>query len=45
MTNSNYMTDEHPCAMKWDGQTPKPKLCVTLQHYRWRLDDMTSQEV
>ncbi|KMT08947.1 hypothetical protein BVRB_6g136610 [Beta vulgaris subsp. vulgaris] len=45
MTNSNYLPGEHPRAMKWDAQTPKPKLCSTLQQHRWRLDDMTAQEV
>ncbi|KMS97628.1 hypothetical protein BVRB_5g125410 [Beta vulgaris subsp. vulgaris] len=45
MTNSNYLPGEHPRAMKWYAQTPTPKLLSTLQQHRWRLDDMTTQEV
>ncbi|XP_057248236.1 protein MAINTENANCE OF MERISTEMS-like [Beta vulgaris subsp. vulgaris] len=45
MTNSNYLPGEHPRAMKWDAQTPTPILLSTLQQHRWRLDDMTAQEV
>ncbi|KAL2895446.1 Protein MAIN-LIKE 2 [Bienertia sinuspersici] len=38
--NSIFNVDRHPRAMKWDAQTPTPKLLVSLQAYRWRLDDM-----
>ncbi|KAL2934121.1 Serine/threonine-protein phosphatase 7 long form-like protein [Bienertia sinuspersici] len=43
--NSIFNVDRHPRAMKWDAQTPTPKLLASLQAYRWRLDDMQAQEV
>ncbi|KAL2903642.1 Serine/threonine-protein phosphatase 7 long form-like protein [Bienertia sinuspersici] len=43
--NSIFNVDRHPRAMKWDAQTPTPKLLTSVQAYRWRLDDMQAQEV
>lgn len=45
VTNSNFVPNQHPRAMKWDAQTPTPKLLVTLQGHRWRLDNMEATEV